>query len=475
MKSNCPARGVFLAVCAVLASGCRTAEERAAVPPTAPAAASESAATAPAAEKAAGEVAATAPANASAEAPAAVAAPSPTEPVAAATAETPAATNSPAPNERSRRVRDDNIHKKRDVLSARPRNSFERELRARAAFDALSPDEQSEVIDAFEIECSQLGSFQRTLIDYALASSDRDAGMWPDLEDAPFFEPAVHADKQPIERKALSRDDPHFIAASDDILGRVPARDLESGWVYDYATREIRKLRTWRDPARIFANGLCGMPPEWDLAEALVERMLDDGAQQKACAAFAHAYTDRNGGVYPGITLYDAYVSGAEMEMPDVDCLGIIHEVLGDWDTWRSVVPETQHASLYAQIGELFQGAYRHRSLRHNLARVFLCGTTELRDNYQPNLDRFHALWDSVSSEPTVLAEKLPPSEGWAEFLQGWADETSRNPELFLKGVNRRFTLENDARAVRATLMRVLDENGVYKRLDASTSAGERR
>ena len=45
--------------------------------------------------------------------------------------------------------------------------------------------------------------------------------------------------------------------------------------------------------------------------------------ERSALAAFGPAYTDRNGNVYPGVTLYDAWASGPEIEMPDVDVLGV--------------------------------------------------------------------------------------------------------------------------------------------------------
>jgi hypothetical protein len=304
-----------------------------------------------------------------------------------------------------------------------------------------------------------------------LANADVSEGDWPTAEQPAWFDPEVHADQQPIPRTLL---DPSSAAARGvgrQIFGNIAPRRLKSGWVYDYARRSLVRLPDAYDSARLFENALLGLPPGWDLAEALVERALDDGSLQRHFAAFAHAYTDREGGVYPGITLYDAWASRTQIEMPDVDTLGVIHDVLDDWHTWTSVVPAEAQPSLYGRIAELFQLAHHHRSLRHNLARAYLCGSTELRDGYQHNLDRFHTLWETARSIPAELAQRLPDAAGWHDFLQGWSDQLDGDIPLFLKGVNRHFTLDNDARLVREKLLWVLDQYGAYQKLDAAAAA----
>src|SRR5262249_29966935 len=154
----------------------------------------------------------------------------------------------------------------------------------------------------------------------------------------------------------------------------------------------------------------------------------DDGSQQKTLAAFLHAYTDREGGVYPGVTLYDAWASGAEIEMPDVDCLGIVHSVLDDWKTWRAPVPATKHEALYDRIGKIFVDAHRHRSLRRALATVFLEGSPALRDGFVDSVGNFHALWEDCGSTPAELAKRLPKPKDRTEFLSAWTKTCTAKP-----------------------------------------------
>ena len=335
--------------------------------------------------------------------------------------------------------------------------------RARRAFLALPEKQQQDLLEWFGVECEKLGTFQLALIRYVVDHADRPAEEWPDLEAPSWYDPKVHAPAQPIPRRPLAPDAAEVVAVRNQLLGAAGSRRLDSGWMVDYAARSLVRLPEQRSPRRVFENALLGMAPDWDLAEALVELQLDDGSLQPSFQAFAHAYTDRWGGVYPGITLYDAHASHAQIEMPDVDCLGIVHDLLDDWQSWTSPVPEEQHEPLYGRIEQLFNAVARHRGLRTNLARTFLCGGAELRDRYANNLINFHALWESVSSDPAGLRAKLPDSDGWSAFLQGWDDTLNAEPEARLKGTQRLAVLERDAQSVRALFLRLLDEYGAYK------------
>ena len=113
----------------------------------------------------------------------------------------------------------------------------------------------------------------------------------------------------------------------------------------------------FRSAQHVFELALAGYAPQADLAVALLEQALDRGEQQLALGAFGHAYTDREGRVFPGLTLYDAWSSGLEIEMPDVDNLGIVHAVTGQRGRWVAPVPASEHDELYALVGELYTDA----------------------------------------------------------------------------------------------------------------------
>ncbi len=356
------------------------------------------------------------------------------------------------------------------VCCALPGPGEDADARARAAFAALSAGEQRELIDFLQSELDGLRTFQLSLVRWVTRHQERDPADWPLARDAAWFDPAVHAPAQPIPRRALSASDARVVAARKQLLRPRGAREPQTAWSYDYGTRGLVRRRDADEPARHFENALLGLPPRFDLCEALVEMALDDGSHQRVLDAFSNAYTDRSGNVYPGITLYDAWFSKREIEMPDVDCLGIVHHVLDDWTTWRSIVPSEQHAALYARIGALIQPAQRHRELRHALARTFLRAAPEQCCGYEGSLDNFHALWEDCSSLPESLRARLPDAEGWQDFLARWVAECHERGELYQRGIERRKALERDARDVRATLERVLAEYGAFERAARRTA-----
>ncbi len=280
---------------------------------------------------------------------------------------------------------------------------------------------------------------------------------------------AVHAPEQPIPRKPLPEGDPQLAAARKELLATDASRTLQSAFRYDYGRREVLRTSASGDRARIFANALAGYAPGFDLAEALVERELDDGAEQKALAAFAHAYTDRSGNVYTGITLFDAWSSGAEIEMPDVDTLGVLHEVENDWKSFRA--PVSAQKPLYDRLGAIFRSASRHRALRHAFALTFLEGQPEL-GSYGGLRENLHLAWEKARSTPADLAHTLPPSSRWKEFVDALVSEGRENPELWKAAELRRDTLVSDARAVRATVLAALEEFGAFRKLAESSTTG---
>jgi hypothetical protein len=325
-----------------------------------------------------------------------------------------------------------------------------------AAWEKLEPEVQEELVEWFRSEVVWLDTFQNSLVRFCLENQPRDAGLWPIVGPGSWYDPEVHAPAQPIARKRLSLTSKSLEKKREEFFFRVPERKLDSAFIYDYGEQELRRTQRLDDPDRIFRNALAGFPPDLDLAEALVEMWLDDGSQQATAEAFAHLYTDRSGRAYTGLTLYDAWASGANMEMPDVDTLGVIHDLEDDWKSYRAPVPERKHKQLYDQVGALFKDIQHHRGLRHAMAMTYLSGYPALRDGYGANLERFHALWDSTESTPEKLESELPDSEDWDSFLKKWIKTHDKSKKLKEAGITRRDTLHNDGLWVRHTMISVM-------------------
>jgi hypothetical protein len=334
----------------------------------------------------------------------------------------------------------------------------------RRAWELLTPAEQSDALEEYEARAEYAEGFRQSLVRYALRLDERDPGLYPPAAPIPHFDPQRHAPGQPIARRALDPDSRDARAERERILGKLHARAQQPGWVYDYTAREVVLVPTDKPIARRFENALAGMLPRQDLAEALVERALDDGAEQKALTAFAHAYTDRVGTLFPGITLYDAWSSGADLEMPDVDVLGVVHDVLDEWSKWKAPVPESQHRVLYEKVGSIFQGARRHRGLRAAYARSYLCGARELEPLYAVCVERLNFAWESCSSDPATLAKTLPRSADWNEHLAKLEERLLKSEESRAKAQSRWATIEREAAQLREMWVGILRERKAFER-----------
>lgn len=336
--------------------------------------------------------------------------------------------------------------------------------RARKAWSYLLEDERDDVLARFEGEVELLGTLQSRLAQSAATLAEFDAGMAESSPETPFFDPKLHAPAQPIPRRRLAADAPQAKKQRDLMLGAAFAASPRATFRYDWGSRKVLRVAAREDRDALFESALAGREPRFDWAAAWVERALDGGAHAKTFAAFEHAYTDRSGNVYPDLTLYDAWASGTEMEMPDVDSLGLVHELLDNWKSWVAPVPDTKHKQLYSAIGKLFVPAHRYRGIREALARTYLSGSPALRDGYDAQLDRLHALWDAYGSKPAELGARLPSDDQVAEFLSRWTLECEESEKLRDAGRARRAALDADREATRALLLQILKETGAFER-----------
>jgi hypothetical protein len=334
----------------------------------------------------------------------------------------------------------------------------------RKAWSYLTPQEQIDVAGWFRAEVEQVDCFQNRVLRFALALESVDPGLFPEDEPCAYFDPVKHAPKQPIPRKRLDADDGRVQALHETIYARHPKGPVRSAWRYDWGRREVLRTRDFQLPEHVFENALAGYAPGVDLAQALVERALDGGEQQVVLAAFGHAYTDRAGLVYPGVTLYDAWSSGTEFEMPDVDALGLVATITGKPPRWKAPVPESQHDELYAQVGRWFEQGREYRGLRAALAQTYFVGKAPLPVAFRPHLARLHGLWEEYGSDPTALAKELPAGKDGDAWLQRWAKKFDKDAKRLSKAGARQTTLEWDASQVRALLVRILEEQGAFER-----------
>jgi len=334
------------------------------------------------------------------------------------------------------------------------------DARLLARFDALKPELQREAVEWFSAECERLPTFQRQLIDHVVRSLGRATYGWPEAPAPRTYDPARHTPAQVIPRRFVDTSKGAHRAVVERLLRKVPPRELAPAHAYDWGLGTVVELPgTGRlDPRRVAQNAVQGIDPRLDLIEAIVTQQLDDGRYRAEALAFSHAYADRDGNAYRELTLYDAWASGAEMEMPDVECLGLVHDLADEWKRWVAPVPPAQHKALYGWIGERFSAYHRARGLRTALARSFLLADPVQRDAYGPAEGRLHAFWERVASDPQALAPTLPDGLGWAAWMDREGAKVDSDLELWQRAEARRAALRESQAYVRRTFEGILKE-----------------
>jgi len=154
--------------------------------------------------------------------------------------------------------------------------------------------------------------------------------------------------------------------------------------------------------------------------------------------------------------------SGTTIEMPDVDTLGIVHEVLDDWTRWVAPVPGSQHDALYKVIGDLFLGARRSRELRVSLADLFLAPSALLGTGYETQVLNLHALWAGNENDVRKLAGTLPDAKGWEGFMAELLQRCQSDYKYYAQGRRRAAQLRRDGLDLKRLLGAALDEGARY-------------
>ena len=335
-----------------------------------------------------------------------------------------------------------------DVIFARKsRNSMRTELAQ------LPPRKRGELARAFTGRLSENDTeLAHILRRYRLAPVEG-----PFQDELPFYDPEVYAPGLPIPRTELARDDIRVVS----LRKRVGKDGYQPFVDYDFAAREIRgapSARLEADYERTVGALLEGRSPYFDIARAAILKELDDGTMRKEFEAFGHVYTDREGNVYSGVSLYDVWASGMLMEMPDVDVLGILTNLVGEVRE-RSPIPSSAHDRLYKIIGKLFAELRPYRPVREAIADTLLLGRP-LSAEYESYEVPLNALWIEAEFDTGRVVQMLaeePPQV----LLDGLSQRCKEDRDLWLQARRRSIEVKRDLLMLRSELVEALEAVGV--------------
>ncbi|QDV07276.1 hypothetical protein Poly30_27960 [Planctomycetes bacterium Poly30] len=328
------------------------------------------------------------------------------------------------------------------------------------AWLSLSETDRADTIEWFVAECDRATHFRAELERFVYVRFEGDAFDWPAAEDPPVFDTAIHTPVRIIRRRFVDLTSSTHSAKVKALRGAWNEREMEVAFRYDWARQTIVQVQKWDDPERIARTAAAGFSPMSDLIEALVERQLDLGEMKDAAFAFGHAYSDRSGNAYRRVTLYDAWSSGQTIEMPDVECLGIVHTLDDDWKTWKA--PVSKQDSLYKRIAEHFTPLRRYRALRTSLARCYLQGTPILPGGYEAAAVRLHGFWEVQVSDPEKMAEYLPEDKKWDAWWKKDGKKVDRSKDIRERALARIRALDESRAWTRRTFHGILKEYGAF-------------
>lgn len=330
----------------------------------------------------------------------------------------------------------------------------------RKIWSALPKEDQKEISAWYRAECDRRRTLARQLERHVFHSLKEARGKWGILEPASVYNGAKHAPAQPIMRTMLAPQDPKVLAERKR-MGLTQVNPAPA-WVYDWGTGMVQQSEQPFAPDHLFELALAGRAPEQDLAIALIEQALDLGTLRPIHKAFGHTYASRTGTAYSGISLYDAWGSGVKIEMPDVECLGILHDVEDDWRSFSAPVPGGQQARLYKRIGKMFHSIRRERGLAQALASSYFNADPRLDPTYSSATDRLQLFWTKHDSALDVSRAALPASSDWDAWWESLA-LLQTDEDLLERAAQRRMSLRTEGVRLRGIMVWVLREWGALK------------
>jgi hypothetical protein len=273
-----------------------------------------------------------------------------------------------------------------------------------------------------------------------------------------WFDPREFAPLAPA-RVVAAEGSPAWRKVRQQFAPPKAASEVHAAVVYDWREGRVAALPPPRAEDR-FAALLAGCAPGADAAVAALLLLFDrDDEQRRVGAWFEQLYADRDGHVFEGITLFEAWYSGAVVEVPDVDAIAFARRVLHT-QSFVSPIPDGRRRErLYRQIRDAF-GRYReYRTLREVAAVTFVLASPGVDPAYQPLIDRLHFLWARSGYDPERVAQKLNAGDR-SELLAVIDDALAAGSEAAALRDQARALLATTAAIVRAAALEELRRAG---------------
>jgi len=195
--------------------------------------------------------------------------------------------------------------------------------------------------------------------------------------------------------------------------------NLVAGVYYDWRQGvAVRRPTDLTDDER-FANYAHGYTHGTDHLVAQVLAALDkDPMQRRLGTYFEHLYADRNGAVFAGVSLFDAWRAGTTLEMPDTDAIAYAQLVLGTQSFVAPLPDNRRRDRLYDKMNEGYTSHRDYRTLRLAIAASFVAATPRIDATYEPLVARCHWLWQKHDLDLAKVRDYVLGTADRAEFMK---------------------------------------------------------
>ncbi len=320
-------------------------------------------------------------------------------------------------------------------------------------FDALPEAAQQATLDAALL---RIAAIEDATLQRIAAYGDANEAF-PPMRERVHHEPSEFAPVAP-KRQRIARDDARTKKVRVEFPHVRLLRDLAPSVAYDWLHGEAALAPVPLTVRDRFANLCAGYPPTADRAVAKLLAVLDRDADQREIANWSeHAYADRDGRVFDGITLYEAWYSGRTVEVPDVDAIAFARRIL-ETEAFVSPIPDGKRRDrLYEQIRATLKKHREYRTLCESAAAAFVAAEPLLDPTYQPLVDRMQLLWSEHGHDPASFAKQLTESDR-AELLKQIDERGMTLPDSFTAMRESKQQKQAMKEAIRAACTAALDE-----------------
>jgi len=277
-----------------------------------------------------------------------------------------------------------------------------------------------------------------------IVSMQRDRSKLPVAEDPPY-----HRAQDWAKGVAPDRE---FVVAGDErhtsVRQRFPAQtllpDLHKAVWYDWASARIVRRARPLSTTEVMENIYHGYPPGSDDALAQLLKKFDNNPKMRRIAEYlSHLYADLTAQAFEGVTLYEAWYSGEQIDVPDVDAIPFERKILKT-RRFKSPIPAgRRRTNLYKKIRDQAFEFRKYRTLREAAAAAFLRARPKMDPTYELLVPRFHYLYVVHKDDTDAVAKLLRDVSNRDALIQRVDDRIRGSSTEYQKRLLRKKHLED--------------------------------